>query len=244
MKAMIFAAGKGTRLRPFTDNHPKALLNISGKTLLQYQIERLKKAGINDIAINVCHFAEQIINYLKENQNFGCNICISEETDLLNTGGGLKRVKQFFTTDNQPFIACNVDILSNINLTELFQKHKNTDIATLVVSERKTQRYLIFDNASRMRGWTNIATGEIRPASLQKEVSHTLLAFSGIQILSPSIFDYMDNLGDNFSLIDLYLNCCQKETVRGYIPENYEMMDVGKTEMLSQAEAFAKRIIN
>lgn len=255
MKAMIFAAGLGTRLKPLTDNMPKALVPLAGKTLLQWQIERLKAAGITDIVVNVHHFPDMIINYLRENNNFGCRIAVSDERDmLLETGGGLRKAKSLLLevgsresgNSNEPILICNVDILSNIDLPTLLNAYNPDEMGVVVVSERDTQRYLLFDEENRLCGWTNIATGEIRPASLAASPNSLIasrLAFSGMQVLNPRIFDCMDEVvekkGDKFSLIDLYLHITEKEILRAYIPENYRMMDVGKIAQLSEAEAFA-----
>lgn len=241
-RAMIFAAGLGTRLRPFTDKHPKALYSIGGKTLLAYQIEQLKRAGVEDIIVNVHHFAEQIVDYLRANDDFGIHIAISDETGkLLDTGGGLRHAQSFFTSE--PFIACNVDILSNINIPALLQAHRTGDLATVVVSDRMTKRYLLFDEDGCMRGWTNISTGEVRPDSAEG-ISESLrrLAFSGMQVLSGDIFACMENFGECFSLIDLYVGNCTKHNIRAYIPNNYRIMDIGKTEILPQAEEFARSL--
>ena len=255
MKAMIFAAGLGTRLKPLTDNMPKALVPLAGKTLLQWQIERLKAAGITDIVVNVHHFPDMIINYLRENNNFGCRIAVSDERDmLLETGGGLRKAKSLLLevgsresgNSNEPILICNVDILSNIDLPTLLNAYNPDEMGVVVVSERDTQRYLLFDEENRLCGWTNIATGEIRPASLASSPNSLIasrLAFSGMQVLNPRIFDCMDEVvekkGDKFSLIDLYLHITEKEILRAYIPENYRMMAVGKIAQLSEAEAFA-----
>lgn len=275
MKAMIFAAGLGTRLKPLTDTLPKALVPLAGKTLLQWQIEKLKAAGITDIVVNVHHFPDMIISYLSENDNFGCRIAVSDERDmLLETGGGLRKAKSLLFgvgsresgNNDEPILVCNVDILSNIDIPTLLNAYNPDEMGVVVVSERETQRYLLFDETSRLCGWTNIATGEVRPASLASHL-HNLqrsdlqpngrstgaadlphsdlsrLAFSGMQVLNPRIFDCMDEVvkkkGDKFSLIDLYLNIAEKEIFRAYIPENYCMMDVGKIAQLSEAEAFA-----
>ena len=250
MKAMIFAAGLGTRLKPLTDNMPKALVPLAGKTLLQWQIERLKAAGITDIVINVHHFPDMIINYLRENNYFGCHIAVSDERDmLLETGGGLRKARTLLSeTENQksnsnedPILICNVDILSNIDLPTLLKAYDPAEMGIVVVSERDTQRYLLFDETNRLCGWTNIATGEIRGEEAIKK-----LAFSGMQVLNPRIFDCMDAViqakGDKFSLIDLYLSIAKKEILRAFIPENYRMMDVGKINQLSEAEAFAQAL--
>ena len=258
MKAMIFAAGLGTRLKPLTDNMPKALVPLAGKTLLQWQIERLKAAGITDIVVNVHHFPDMIINYLRENNNFGCRISVSDERDmLLETGGGLRKAKSLLLevgslesgNSNEPILICNVDILSNIDLPTLLNAYNPDEMGVVVVSERDTQRYLLFDEENRLCGWTNIATGEIRPASLASSHNSLIasrLAFSGMQLLNPRIFDCMDEVvekkGDKFSLIDLYLYIAEKEILRAFVPENYRMMDVGKIAQLSEAENFANNL--
>lgn len=255
---MIFAAGLGTRLKPLTDTLPKALVPLAGKTLLQWQIERLKAADITDIVVNVHHFPDMIINYLRENNNFGCNISVSDERDmLLETGGGLRKAKTLLlgvanrqSGDNDtPILVCNVDILSNIDIPTLVNAYNSNEMGLVVVSPRETQRYLLFDHDNRLRGWTNIATGEVRGpiSNIQNPRSnHRPLAFSGMQVLNPRIFDMMDKVvaekGDKFSLIDLYLSIAEKEILRAFIPENYRMMDVGKINQLSEAEAFAETL--
>jgi NDP-sugar pyrophosphorylase family protein len=257
MKAMIFAAGLGTRLKPLTDTLPKALVPLAGKTLLQWQIEKLKAAHITDIVINVHHFPDMIINYLKENDNFGCNILVSDERDmLLETGGGLRKAEallssgvQELRSSGEGILICNVDILSNIDIPTLLQAYNPEEMGIVVVSQRDTQRYLLFNEENRLCGWTNIATGEVRgPLSDNRyPIANTRkLAFSGMQVLNPRIFDCMDEIvkqkGDKFSLIDLYLSIAQKEILRAYIPENYRMMDVGKINQLSEAESFASSL--
>lgn len=255
---MIFAAGLGTRLKPLTDNMPKALVPLAGKTLLQWQIERLKAAGITDIVVNIHHFPDMIINYLHDNNNFGCRISVSDERDmLLETGGGLRKAKSLLLgvgsresgNSNEPILICNVDILSNIDLPTLLNAYNPDEMGVVVVSERDTQRYLLFDEENRLCGWTNIATGEIRPASLASSPNSLIasrLAFSGMQVLNPRIFGYMDALaqekGEKFSLIDLYLYIAEKEILRAFVPENYRMMDVGKIAQLSEAENFANNL--
>ena len=258
MKAMIFAAGLGTRLKPLTDTLPKALVPLAGKTLLQWQIEKLKAAGIRDIVVNIHHFPDMIINYLKDNDNFGCNIQVSDERDmLLETGGGLRKAEekfrslgvQEFRSSNEGILICNVDILSNIDIPTLLQAYNPNEMGVVVVSERETQRYLLFNEENRLCGWTNIATGEVRGpiSNTQYPISNTQkLAFSGMQVLNPRIFDCMDEVvkqkGEKFSLIDLYLSIAEKEILRAYIPENYRMMDVGKINQLSEAESFASTL--
>ena len=273
MKAMIFAAGLGTRLKPLTDTLPKALVPLAGKTLLQWQIEKLKAAGITDIVVNVHHFPDMIIDYLLEHDNFGCNIQVSDERDmLLETGGGLRKAEekfrslgvlisaeasndysqanvQEFRSSNEGILICNVDILSNIDIPTLLQAYNPEEIGVVVVSERDTQRYLLFDEEHRLCGWTNIATGEVKGEEAIRRGGEQVmkkLAFSGMQVLSPRIFECMDEVvakkGEKFSLIDLYLSIAEKEILRAYIPENYRMMDVGKIAQLSEAESFASTL--
>ena len=256
---MIFAAGLGTRLKPLTDTMPKALVPLAGKTLLQWQIEKLKAAGITDIVVNVHHFADKIIDYLRENNYFGCNIQVSDERDmLLETGGGLRKAKSLLTgfrlpaseCPKDPILICNVDILSNIDIPTLLKAYNPDEMGVVVVYPRDTQRYLLFDDSSRLCGWTNIATGEVRGpvADNQYPIANTRkLAFSGMQLLNPRIFEVMDKVvaekGEKFSLIDLYLSIAEKEILRAFIPENYRMMDVGKIAQLSEAESFATALI-
>ena len=254
---MIFAAGLGTRLKPLTDTLPKALVPLAGKTLLQWQVEKLKAAGIRDIVVNIHHFPDMIINYLKDNDNFGCNIQVSDERDmLLETGGGLRKAEekfrslgvQEFRSSNEGILICNVDILSNIDIPTLLQAYNPDEMGVVVVSERETQRYLLFNDENRLCGWTNIATGEVRGpiADYQSPIANRQLAFSGMQVLNPRIFDCMDEVvkqkGEKFSLIDLYLSIAQKEILRAYTPENYRMMDVGKIDQISEAESFASSL--
>ena len=258
MKAMIFAAGLGTRLKPLTDTLPKALVPLAGKTLLQWQIERLKAAGITDIVVNIHHFPDMIIHYLRENDNFGCRIAVSDERDmLLETGGGLRKAKSILLgsgsresgNNDEPILVCNVDILSNIDIPTLLNAYNPDEMGVVVVSPRDTQRYLLFDHDNRLRGWTNIATGEVRGPLSDNHypIANTRkLAFSGMQVLNPRIFEVMEKVvaekGEKFSLIDLYLSIAEKEILRAFIPENYRMMDVGKINQLSEAEAFAEAL--
>ena len=165
MKAMIFAAGLGTRLKPLTDTLPKALVPLAGKTLLQWQIEKLKLAGITDIVVNVHHFPDMIIDYLHKHNNFGCNIQVSDERDmLLETGGGLRKAMRLLSNKaiDEGILVCNVDILSNIDIPTLLKAYNPDEMGVVVVSERETQRYLLFNEENRLCGWTNIATGEVR----------------------------------------------------------------------------------
>lgn len=240
MKALIFAAGLGTRLKPLTDNMPKALVTVGGKPLLQHTIEKLKDAGFNEIIINIHHFGEQIINFVKSCNYFGIRIEFSNEQDkLLDTGGGIKKVSHFFD-DGKPFLVHNVDILSDIDLNDLYSFHLNNKaIATLVCSERQTTRYLCFDSDKLLKGWVNKKTGETKsPFSGFDFTQYNEMAFSGIHVIDPSIFSYMKNLTDKFSIIDFYLSICDRENIIYYSTENSRMIDVGKHESLILANKF------
>ena len=226
MTAMIFAAGLGTRLKPLTDTMPKALVPVHGQPLLAYQIDKLKQAGINDIIVNVHHFPDMIIDYLRENDNFGCNIHISDEREqLLDTGGGL--LKAWSTVaPNEPLLAINVDIVSDINFQDVINQSqilnpkskisniKSKILALLIVKSRETQRYLCFDENNNLCGWMNIATGETRPSNfkspisnlqspisnLQSQISNIkFLAFSGMQLLSPAALPLLQAYNSSLS---------------------------------------------
>jgi NDP-sugar pyrophosphorylase family protein len=243
MKALIFAAGLGTRLKPLTDNLPKALVPIAGKPLLEHIILKLKASGFNEIIVNVHHFPDQIIDFLKANGNFGIRIEVSDERDfLLDTGGGLKKAAWFFD-DGKPFLVHNVDILSNIDLPALYNEHLMTNsIATLVVSTRETFRYLLFDKNMRLNGWINEMTGETKPTKFEDISVFNKLAFSGIQVLSPEVFGLMQNPELKFPIMDFYLFNAGTQLITGYVPFCYKMLDVGKLNVLDDAEQFVRTI--
>lgn len=236
MNALIFAAGLGTRLKPLTDTMPKAMVPVNGKPLVQILIERLKGIGVTDIVINVHHFAQQIIDFICANHSFGINIQFSDETDmLLETGGGLKKAARLFPND-QPILVHNVDILSNADLLSLYNHAETT---TLLVSDRKTQRYLLFDDTDRLVGWTNIATGEFKsPYPDIKERPARGLAFSGIQVFHPSLLPLMDSWQGKFSIIDFYLSICDRVDIRCHFDPQLQLLDVGKLDTIAKAEAF------
>jgi len=239
MKALIFAAGLGTRLKPITDSLPKALVPIAGKPLLEHIIIKLKEQGYDQIIVNVHHFPDMIIDFLKANDNFGIRIEVSDERDLLlDTGGAIKKCEWFFEGE-ESFLVHNVDILSNVNLKQLQIQHsKNESLATLVVSKRETFRYLLFDNSLHLKGWTNERSAEIRPSNLTHIEQFQKLAFSGIQILSTKVFVLMKTLDAKFPIINFYLDNMKNETISAFIPDNYKMIDVGKIEEINQAERF------
>ena len=240
---MILAAGLGTRLKPLTDTTPKALIKINGRTLLELQIKKLKAEGFDEIIINVHHFAEQIIEFLKVNNKFGCKIDISDETNLLlETGGGLKKASHFFN-DGKPFLIYNVDIISNINLKKLFEAHlQNNSIATVAVQDRDSSRKFLFDNEMVLCGWTNQKTGE-QIISRKSESNFKQFAFSGIQIIDPKIFNYFPDK-NIFSLVELYLEAAKQEKIKGFIHNQDELLDLGKIENIKKAEELLPKIRN
>jgi NDP-sugar pyrophosphorylase family protein len=237
LKALIFAAGLGTRLKPITDTIPKALVPVMGKPLLEHIILKLKKEGFNEIIVNVHHFPDQIIDFIQSNDAFGIRIAISDERDeLLDTGGGISNTAWFFD-DNQPFLVHNVDILSNANLKELYDKHVHADtLATLLVSERNTFRHLLFDEQNLLQGWINEKTGETKPAGLSNIESYRKLAFAGIQMLNPEVFEHMKNFGDKFPVMDFYLSFAGTGKIAGYTPSNFQMLDIGKLDVIEGIE--------
>lgn len=242
MRAMLFAAGKGTRLRPITDRLPKALVPVAGKPLLAIIIERLRNAGVEEIVINIHHFGEQILDYLSNN-DFGVNISVSDEREsLLDTGGGLKKAVPLFSSSNEPILLHNVDILSNADIA-LFYEKSSTQAATLLVSTRKTSRYLLFDENNCLRAWQNVMTGEVRTPYADIDLGRLRpYAFSGIHCFSPSLFPFMEIFADRFSLIDFYLQVCDKVDVKCEVKPDLRMLDVGKIDTLERAEEFLQNL--
>ncbi len=234
MKAMLFAAGLGTRLKPFTDHHPKALAVVNGKPLLQRNIEYLKSFGITEFVINVHHFADQIEQFLEENNQFGVNIQISDESDeVLETGGGLVKAKDLI--GNEPFLVMNVDILTDLNISDLIQFHvENNPLVTLAVSDRESSRKLLFEENGELKGWKNLNSGEeiIASDKLLKE-----LAFSGIHIIDPKIFEKMPNSG-KFSIMTTYMELMKTEKILGFDHSGGVLVDVGRPESVVEAEQF------
>jgi len=234
-KAMILAAGLGTRLQPFTFTKPKALAQIDGITLLEYAIRHLKHYGFNKIIINVHHFADQVIEFLKSKNNFDIYISISDESNkLLNTGGGLKNASYFFD-DKKSFLVYNVDILTDINLRTFYDTHiKSGALATLVVRNRKTSRYFLFDQNNCLCGWKNMDTNEIK---IQSRVYTKLrpLAFSGIQAINPKLFDIMSKYDGAFSITNLYIQICSSYKIIAFNHDKSFWMDLGTVEHLNQA---------
>ena len=238
---MILAAGLGTRLKPVTEKIPKALVTINNQTLLELIIKKLAASGFDKIIVNIHHFADQISEYLKEKNNFNIDLTISDEREeLLDTGGGLKKASWFFD-DGKPFLLHNVDVLSNIDLKNLYQFHlKGNSIATLAVQKRKSSRYFLFDKDDRLCGWKNDRTGEIKYSG--KHTSNlNQSAFSGIQVIDLKIFKLMPDR-KIFSLVDLYLQISSKQRITGFNHDKEEWIDVGKPENLTIAETLLKKI--
>lgn len=253
---MIFAAGMGTRLKPLTDTMPKALVRVGGEPLIKHVIQNLSGAGVDRIVVNVHHFAQQIIDYLTENDNFGLDIRISDESaGLLETGGGIKHAAQLFAPD-APILIHNVDILSNVDLRRFYERaggllkadastptSADAPDALLLVSERKTQRYLLFDDTMRLVGWTNITTGEVKsPYPGLDPKACRMYAFAGIHALSPRMLPLMQQFPDRFSIIDFYLQTCATHRIEGFAKDNLLLMDIGKLDTLAQAEEFLLKV--
>lgn len=272
-QAMIFAAGLGTRLKPLTDTMPKALVSVGGRPLLQQVLFRLRDAGFTHIVVNVHHFSQQIINYLRANDNFGMDIQISDETEgLLDTGGGIRKAGLLFNS-RYPILIHNVDILSNVDLSAFYSLDEKVVCpdcgvphvlagAHLLVSWRKTKRYLLFNDNMLLVGWVNIETGEVR--SPYPELKHELaklefpitvgdepmrlaghyhmFAFSGIHTFSPRMFPLMIGYPEKFPIMDFYLQQCNKTAICGYVMDGLKLMDVGKLDTLDQANAFVQQL--
>lgn len=263
MQSMIFAAGLGTRLKPLTDRIPKALVRVGGKPLIEYVLKNLVAAGSKRIVVNVHHFANQIIEYLQQN-DFGVDICVSDETEmLLDTGGGIKNAAPFFNT-SEPVLIHNVDILSNVDLHALYNYACEAEIeqkvdAVLLVSLRKTKRYLIFNKDMRLVGWTNVDTGEVKsPYATLRELTftqpydnnnvtneqygYTLFAFSGIHVIGNKVFEAMNECSAKFPIMDFYLQYAKDLHFVGKVKNNLKLMDVGKLDTLAEADAFVKQL--
>lgn len=249
MQAMIFAAGLGTRLKPLTDTMPKALVSVGGEPLIRRVLQRLADAGVGRVVVNVHHFASQITQYLSENRNFGLDIAISDETGgLLETGGGIKHAAPLFDAES-PVLIHNVDILSNVNLRKFYNIAAESEVAAtpvdavLLVSWRKTKRYLLFDDDMRLVGWTNIETGEVKSPYPELDPRKCrMYAFAGIHVISPRMFPLMGAFPEKFSIIDFYLKTCATHNIKGYVKDDLKLMDIGKLDTLAQTETFLSEL--
>jgi MurNAc alpha-1-phosphate uridylyltransferase len=234
MKAMIFAAGLGTRFKPWTDKHPKALAVVNGKSLLQRNIEYLQQYGIDEVVVNVHHFAGQITQAIDDNKGWGSKVIISDETDaVLETGGGLKKAASYLHDDS--FVVINVDILTDLNLGEMIHYHQQLmPLATLAVANRATSRYFLFDQFHNLCGWRNNKTGEEKIS--RASIDNIPKGFSGIHIIDPKIFSLIRQEG-KFSMVDVYLELAKTEIIKGFDHTGSKFIDVGKPESVAIAEA-------
>jgi NDP-sugar pyrophosphorylase family protein len=231
-RAMILAAGLGTRFKPWTDRHPKALAPVNGKSLLQRNIEYLQRYGIREVVVNVHHFAGQLVEALRAGKGWGSEIFISDETAaVLETGGGLKKARPWL--EKAPFVLMNVDILTDMDLGAMIDDHfKLRPLATLAVTNRSTSRYFLFDGQNELCGWRNVQTGQER---MSRPADHLLQkAFSGIHVIDPAIFDLM-RLEGKFSTVDLYLDLASTQTIRGFDHSDSKLIDVGKPSSAEEA---------
>lgn len=233
MNAMIFAAGLGTRLRPLTNDRPKALVEVNGKSLLEHNILKLKNAGFDHIVVNVHHFGNQIIDFLNKNASFGLDVKVSDECEmLLDTGGGIRKALTLFD-NNDPVLIHNVDIISNVDLHAVYSYHLQSGCdATLCVSERKTSRYLLFDEDMNLRGWKNITTGEVKGSE-----APNMFAFSGIHVINQGLLPTFNLIERQvFPIMDFYLDYCMDRKFGGLrLPLTTKWVDCGKPESLDLA---------
>lgn len=241
MRAMIFAAGLGTRLRPLTLDRPKALVEAGGEAMLGHVMRHLVVAGVTEAVVNVHHFPDMVIDYLERHDNFGIDVHVSDERDLLlDTGGGLLAARQRLDKgDGEPIILHNADIYADIDFRAMADYHSRSGaMATLLVSDRESSRALLFDSEMRMRGWMNRKTAETRPADLGATGLHCL-AFNGVHIVSPAIFEPLERFATSpkFSITDFYISACRDNDIRGYrYPAAYLWADVGTVEKLSELD--------
>ena len=242
MKAMILAAGLGRRLQPITNSKPKALVEIDGKPLLEILIKKLVGFGFKDIIINVHHFSDKIIDFLKTNNNFGISIAISDESDLLlDTGGGLKKASSFFN-DNKPFLVHNVDVLSNIDLLKLYQLHiQNNSLVTLACQERNSTRQFLVNSKNELCGWKNNKTGEVKICN-ESDTYLKPMSFCGIQIINPELLNLITETGV-FSIIDLYLRLSINHPIKLHPFNNATWLDIGSPDNLKKASQIVRKMI-
>ena len=235
MKAMIFSAGLGTRFKPWTNEHPKALALVNGKSLLQRNIEYLQQFGIREVIVNVHHFANQIYDAVKKNNGWGSTIYISDETDqLLDTGGGLWKVKKWLS-NKEPFLTLNVDILTTLDLNKFIAFHQqHKPLISLAVTERKTSRYFLFDKDDRLCGWRNKKTDEEKIVINKKGLTEK--AYSCVVVFEPAVFPLISLIG-KFSLVDVYLSLAKENLILGYDHTGDKLVDVGKPESIAVAES-------
>lgn len=249
--AMIFAAGLGTRLKPYTDHCPKAMVEVGGRPMIAHQLVKLREAGFDRVVINVHHYAEQIIDYVNANNGFGLNVAFSDERgQLLDTGGGIRKALPLFAPD-KPVLIHNVDIFSNADLAAFYENHVDVEAnASLLVSERNTSRYFVFDDEDNLVGWKNLQTGEVRTAYdelkpalehlTQDDEQYRLRAFSGIHVISPTLFPLLERQDEVFSITNFYWQNSLHQHIRCVeAPKGFQWVDAGKPEALKRAEEIA-----
>ena len=240
MKAMIFAAGLGTRLRPLTDNIPKALVKVGGVTMLERVLRKVKAAGIEEIVVNTHHFADKVDSFLKSSPDLSEGVRVSrEEAEALETGGGIRHARSLLEGSGS-FLMHNVDILSDIDLKAFAAEHRDDCLATLAVHEAEADRYFLFDGQMRLVGWTDARTGEVRSPfpGLEAEKCRRL-SFCGVHILSDEVFPLMEDWPERFGIVDFYLSAAARHTIRGVVQEGIRLIDIGSPEKLAEAERFA-----
>lgn len=270
MKVLIFAAGLGTRLRPLTDTKPKAMIEVGGKPLLEWLLIKLKSEGFEDIVINVHYLGRQIVDFVKENKSFGMNVSFSDEFDLLrDTGGGIRHAERLLN-DGEPFLVHNVDIVSNLNLRNLYDDcaarifgeeccHCGGDavasseiLASLIVSKRDSDRRLLFDGGDNLRAWENLKTGEVKSpfAELATEKAGSLktreltpYSFAGIHVISPKIFELMRNMPEKFPIVEFYLSQADKFSIKAAYREDLQLVDVGRVEHIQAAADLLRKTL-
>lgn len=244
MNALILAAGLGTRLGELTSDRPKALVEVSGKTMLEHQLQHLSAAGFDRFVINIHHFAPKVRAFLEEHKNFGLDIRLSDESDLLlDTGGGIRQAMHLFGND-QPVLVHNVDIFSSADLRSLYEGHlKSGADSTLLVAQRSTSRYLYFDSDNMLRGWSNEKTGQVRsPYPGFDKTRFTPYAFQGIHVLSPTLLPFLDEIPDQrFSITDFYVDNAARLRLRSVVSDATEWVDAGKPDALSRAAQIIRK---
>jgi NDP-sugar pyrophosphorylase family protein len=235
MKAFILAAGLGTRLKPLTDEIPKALIPVNGVPLLEHNIRRLASQGVTEFVVNVHHFADKVEDFLQRNSNFGCKITISDERNLLlETGGGLRHAAKFLN-GSEPFLMYNVDILTSLDVRKIYERNLQSGaLATLAVSHRSSSRYFLFDAEHRLCGWRNVKTDEEK-RPVQTSATLTPLAFGGVHVIRPEIFEHLSGFGKKFSIVEAYLALAAKRRIEAYDMQGESWIDVGRLDTLEAA---------
>ena len=244
MKALIFAAGLGTRLRPLTDTMPKALVPVAGVPMLARVLCKLRDAGLDSFVVNVHHFAEQIERFLAENGNFGVPVAISrEEREPLETGGGIRHAAALLASPAGRFLVHNVDILSDLDVRWFLAQDDPESLATLLLIDAPADRYLLFDDEMRLVGWTNVRTGEVKSPFLPDfdPSKYRRYSFCGIHIVSEAVFDKMAAWPEKFSIIDFYLQQAAENKIRGVLAPDLHLIDIGSPAKLAEANALLSR---